>query len=118
MMLERLRGSSRRLSFHPRTLEIGKSSLRRQIFFPSGTTTPVEDFTSCIANNQRLSELTIGFWRNVYKGDYGRVTFGAQYEYIKRKAFNGIGGTPSTDDNQARTNNRHPLEPKLERAAS
>jgi hypothetical protein len=59
-------------------------------FFPSGTTTPVEDFTSCIANNQRLSELTIGVWRNVYNGDYGRVTFGAQYEYIKRKAFNGI----------------------------
>jgi hypothetical protein len=26
----------------------------------------------CIANNQRLSELTIGFWQN---------------EYIKRKAF-------------------------------
>src|SRR5215475_6612712 len=49
----------------------------------------------------RLSELTIGFWQNVYKGDYGRVTFGAQYEYIKRKAFNGIGGAPSTDDNVA-----------------
>jgi hypothetical protein len=25
----------------------------------------------CIANNQRLSELTAGFWQNVYKGDYG-----------------------------------------------
>ena len=106
--------------------------LRRQIFRPSGTTTPV-DFTSspasvglgnlgfgnatclittlatfggatpadCIANNQRLSELTIGFWQNVYKGDYGRVTFGAQYEYIKRKAFNGIGAAPSTDDDDA-----------------
>ena|SRR5215471_5220400 len=33
-----------------------------------------------IVNNQRLSELTIGFWQNVHKGDYGRVTFGAQYE--------------------------------------
>ena len=44
------------------------------------TATPAD----CIAGNQRLSELTIGFWQNVYKGDYGRVTFGAQYEYIKR----------------------------------
>src|SRR5262245_65164970 len=55
----------------------------------------------------RLSELTIGFWQNVYKGDYGRVTFGAQYEYIKRKAFNGIGGAPSTDDNVVMTSVRY-----------
>ena len=60
-----------------------------------------------MAGNQRLSELTIGFWQNVYKGDYGRVTFGAQYEYIKRKAFNGIGGAPSTDDNVVMTSVRY-----------
>jgi len=41
--------------------------------------------TDCIANNKRLSEITAGFWQNVYKGDYSRVTFGAQYEYIKRR---------------------------------
>jgi len=35
-----------------------------------------------------LSELAIGFWQSVYKGDYRRVTIGAPYEYIKRKAFN------------------------------
>jgi hypothetical protein len=46
----------------------------------------------CIANNQRLSELTIGFWQN---------------EYIKRKAFNGIGGAPSTDDNGIMTSIRY-----------
>ncbi len=61
----------------------------------------------CIANNQRLSELTAGFWQNVYKGDYGRVTFGAQYEYIKRKAFAGIGGSPSTDNNIVMTSVRY-----------
>ena len=38
----------------------------------------------CIANNKKLTEVTVGFWQNVYKGDYGRVAFGAQYEYIKR----------------------------------
>ena len=46
-----------------------------------GGATPAD----CIANNQRLSELTIGFWQNVYKSDYGRVTFGAQYEYSSVK---------------------------------
>ncbi len=64
-----------------------------------GGATPAD----CIANNQRLSESTIGFWQTVYEGDYGRVTFGAQHEYLKPKAFNGIGGAPSTDDNVVMT---------------
>jgi len=61
----------------------------------------------CIANNKRLTDVTVGFWQNVYKGDYGRVAFGAQYEYIKRKAFVGIGGDPSTDDNVVFTSVRY-----------
>ncbi|HZD29746.1 MAG TPA: hypothetical protein VE251_13765 [Xanthobacteraceae bacterium] len=61
----------------------------------------------CIANNQRLSEITAGFWQNVYKGDLGRVTVGAQYEYIKRKSFVGIGGDPSTDNNIVMTSLRY-----------
>src|SRR6516225_7667364 len=61
----------------------------------------------CIANNKRLSEITAGFWQNVYKGDYGRVTFGAQYEYIKRKSFVGIGGDVSTDNNVVMTSVRY-----------
>src|SRR5262245_14912220 len=61
----------------------------------------------CIANNRRLSELTVGFWQNVYNGDYGRVAFGAQYEYIKRESFDGIGGAPSTDNNIVLTSLRY-----------
>jgi hypothetical protein len=63
--------------------------------------------TDCIANNKRLSEITAGFWQNVYKGDYGRVTVGAQYEYIKRKSFAGIGGDVSTDNNVVMTSVRY-----------
>jgi hypothetical protein len=63
--------------------------------------------TNCIANNRRLSDITVGFWQNVYKGDYGRLTVGGQYEYIKREAFPGIGGTPSTDDNIVLTSVRY-----------
>ena len=62
---------------------------------------------NCIANNRRLSDLTAGFWQNVYKGDYGRVAFGAQYEYIKRESFDGIGGAVSTDDNIVLTSIRY-----------
>jgi len=35
------------------------------------------------------------------------VAFGAQYEYIKRKAFVGIGGDPSTDNNVVMTSVRY-----------
>jgi hypothetical protein len=51
---------------------------------------------SCIANNRRLTDGTVGFWYNLYKGSFGRVATGAEYEYIRREAFNGIGGAPST----------------------
>jgi hypothetical protein len=61
----------------------------------------------CIANTQRVVDLTGGFWQNVYKGDYGRVTFGAQYAYIKKKSFAGIGGSPSTDNNVVMTSVRY-----------
>jgi hypothetical protein len=62
---------------------------------------------NCIANNRRLSELTVGFSQNVYKGDYGRLRVGAQYEYIKREAFAGVGGAPSTDNNIVLTSLRY-----------
>jgi hypothetical protein len=61
----------------------------------------------CIANNRRLSELTVGFWQNAYKGDYGRVAFGAQYAFIKRESFDGIGGAASTDNNMVMTSIRY-----------
>jgi hypothetical protein len=62
---------------------------------------------NCIGNNRRLSDVTVGFWQNVYKGNYGRVAVGAQYAYIKREVFEGIGGAPSTDDNIILTSIRY-----------
>jgi hypothetical protein len=60
----------------------------------SGVTPP-----NCVANNRRLEDVTFGFWQNVYKGQFGRVAVGAEYEYIKRDSFNGVGGTVTTNDN-------------------
>jgi hypothetical protein len=83
----------------------GFSNLGCTITTPSSFagTTP----TNCIANNRRLEEITVGFWQNLYKGEYGRVAAGAQYEYIRRQAFAGIGGAPSTDDNIVMTSLRY-----------
>ena len=63
--------------------------------------------STCVANNRRLSEVTVGFWQDLYKGYFGRVALGAQYEYIRREAFEGIGGAPSTDNNVFYTSLRY-----------
>jgi hypothetical protein len=69
--------------------------------FSTGTT------PTCIANNRRLTEFTFGFWQDLYKGHLGRVALGAQYEYLKREAFEGVGGAPSTDDSVVYTSIRY-----------
>lgn len=63
--------------------------------------------STCVANNRRLSEVTVGFWQDLYKGYLGRVTVGAQYEYIRREAFEAVGGAPSTDNNVFYTSLRY-----------
>jgi hypothetical protein len=49
----------------------------------------------------------VGFWQNLYRGDYGRVALGGQYAYIRRESFTGVGGTVSTDDNMILTSLRY-----------
>jgi hypothetical protein len=69
--------------------------------FSTGTT------TACVANNRRLSEVTVGFWKDLYKGPAGRLALGAQYEYLKREAFEGVGGAPHTEDSVVYTSIRY-----------
>jgi hypothetical protein len=46
---------------------------------------------SCTANVERTQELSVGFWQAIYKGDLGQVRVGAQYEFVRLKAFAGTG---------------------------
>jgi hypothetical protein len=57
---------------------------------------------TCTGNVQRVRELSIGFWQNLYKGDMGRIVFGAQYEYVWLTLFPGAAGpiTPTSTPNQ------------------
>ena len=55
--------------------------------------------SNCAAINKQLSEVTVGFWQDFYKGTYGLVRGGFQYEYLRRESFNGVGGAVSTSDN-------------------
>jgi hypothetical protein len=46
-----------------------------------------------------LWELQLGGWWNFYKGDYGKMAFGASYAYVDVGTFAGVGGSPHTHDN-------------------
>jgi hypothetical protein len=60
---------------------------------------------TCGAMTSNVVEGTVGAWWRVIKSAYGTAQLGAQYEYVERNAFAGVGNTsgsslsPSTDEN-------------------
>lgn len=50
---------------------------------------------ACGAQNKNLGDGTTGFWYRIYKGPFGTVQYGAQFEYVWRNAYSGVGGAPS-----------------------
>jgi hypothetical protein len=55
----------------------------------------------CVANTSGLVEGTVGAWWRFLHGNYGTMQVGAQYAYVKRDIFSGIGGGKGADDNMA-----------------
>jgi hypothetical protein len=45
--------------------------------------------SGCASNTKLLTDITVGFWQNLYNGDVGRFTFGLQWERLGRKLFDG-----------------------------
>ena len=43
-----------------------------------------------------LSDVTVGFWQDFYKGNYGRLAGGFEWEFVRRQSFPGVGGTGAT----------------------
>jgi hypothetical protein len=41
----------------------------------------------------------VGNWWKFLQGRYGKMQIGAQYSYVRRYVFQGIGPTPKTDEN-------------------
>jgi hypothetical protein len=52
--------------------------------------------TNCAAINKEVEEVTVGFWQDFYKGNYGRLAGGFEWEFIRRLSFPGVGGTGTT----------------------
>jgi hypothetical protein len=69
--------------------------------------------SNCAAINKSVSDVTVGFWQDFYKGNYGRLAGGFEWEYIRRDAFPGFNGcpsgcaSPSTSDNVFMTSLRY-----------
>jgi len=53
-------------------------------FFPGG-------LSSCTADTRALIEGTAGFWHRIYSGPKGRLQWGAQYSYVTRQTWSGVG---------------------------
>jgi hypothetical protein len=60
---------------------------------------------SCSAVTSAIVEGTVGAWWRVIKSRYGTAELGAQYEYVERNTYQGLGATkgstisPSTNEN-------------------
>jgi hypothetical protein len=88
---------------------------------PAAPTSPVTGVlntstsSGCSVNVKQLAEITVGAWYNFYKGQYGRLAGGLQYEYVHRDTFNGLAGAtlasgfvaPSTDESIFMTSLRY-----------
>jgi hypothetical protein len=67
--------------------------------------------SNCNADTKDILEGTMGFWYKPYNGPKGRLQFGAQYSYLTRTAWSGIGtklpvpvgANPSAIDNMVLT---------------
>jgi hypothetical protein len=67
----------------------------------------VELSTVCSTNVRKIQSITGGFWQDILKGPFGRLTGGLEYMYAKKYGFFGIGGEPTRDENMFYTSIRY-----------
>jgi uncharacterized coiled-coil protein SlyX len=53
---------------------------------------------ACGAQNKDVWQITSGLWYRAYKGPFGTLQYGAQYEYLHRSNWSGVGGAPQGSD--------------------
>jgi hypothetical protein len=64
---------------------------------------------NCTADSRAVIEGTGGFWYKFYNGPKGSFRFGADYAYVTRNAWSGVGGQPHGIDNMIFTSFRYYL---------
>jgi hypothetical protein len=65
---------------------------------------------SCAVNNKDVQEVSVGWWYDFYRGEYGRLRQGFQYSYVERNTWSGVNGiAPKGIDNMFFTSLRYYL---------
>jgi metal-responsive CopG/Arc/MetJ family transcriptional regulator len=65
--------------------------------------------TNCSGNTRAIFEGTAAFFYRFYNGPKGRLQLGAQYSYLTRDAWSGIGGQPEATENMVFSSFRYYL---------
>ncbi len=65
----------------------------------TGCDVELDSSSLCNAQTRALNAVTVGGWWRFLHGGYGTMMAGAEYSYVKKIAFHGVGGRPSTDEN-------------------
>jgi hypothetical protein len=70
---------------------------------PAGYGSPLVSYTGCTNEvaintcsgaNRNIYDGTVGYWFRLYQGEFGRVQYGNQVEYLHRSLWSGVGRTP------------------------
>ncbi len=67
----------------------------------------VELSTVCSGNVKLVRQITGGFWDDIYKGPFGRLTGGLQYSFTQKYGFAGLGFSPKQDEHMFFTSLRY-----------
>jgi hypothetical protein len=95
--------------------QAGQTSFTVGGTLPFGYGNPLYDNSGCLhegsalcaENTSRVWQVAGGAWYSLYNGSYGTLRIGAQGSYTRRYIFNGIGGSPSTDEGMFFTSLRY-----------
>jgi hypothetical protein len=94
----------------------GEERLGRKTYNATfGYGSPLADLSGCLveggtcaAVTRSVEQATVGVWRRVYEGPFGRAQFGLQYSYTERRGFGGLNGVaPKGTDSMAFTSLRY-----------
>jgi len=63
----------------------------------------------CTAQNRDINQVIGGFWYSFFKGPYGTMKFGVNYEHLRRNTWYAVGGQPKGQDDVVMTSVRFVL---------
>ena len=87
------------------TTGCGVESISANGVIPASTTNPA----NCAPDTRDISEASLGYWYDFYRGPKGRVRQGFQYSWLNKQTWRGTGGSPTSTTNMVFTSFRYYL---------